>query len=82
MNTDEHGYLDPLTERVMAAIFEVSEQIAFLAGKIEGEQQRRGIKIPFQNLLIGSTALHLGYAVATGNPRHFQMIPGLVGNQF
>jgi predicted nucleic acid-binding protein len=24
------------------------------------------------------TALHLGYAVVTGNPRHFQMIPNLL----
>jgi predicted nucleic acid-binding protein len=28
-------------------------------------------------LLIGATALHLGYAVATFNVRHFQQIPGL-----
>jgi predicted nucleic acid-binding protein len=48
-----------------------------LAGKIDGEQQAQGIRIPFQDLLIGATALDLGYAVVTGNPRHFQMIPGL-----
>jgi len=27
MNTDEHGYLDSLTERVMAAVFEVSNTL-------------------------------------------------------
>jgi predicted nucleic acid-binding protein len=27
--------------------------------------------------LIGVTALELGYSVATGNLRHFEMIPGL-----
>ena len=26
---------------------------------------------------IARVDLHLGYAVVTGNPRHFQMIPGL-----
>ena len=54
-----------------------TEQIAFLAGRIDGEQQSKGFKIPFPDLLIGATALDLGYAVVTGNPRHFQMIPNL-----
>ena len=57
------------------------EPIAFLAGRIDGEQQHRGIKIPFQDLLIGATALHLGFTVVTGNPRHFRMIPELVVEQ-
>ena len=34
--------------------------------------------IPFQDLVIGVTALEFGYAVATINVRHFEMIPGLV----
>jgi predicted nucleic acid-binding protein len=52
-----------------------------LAGRIDAEQQSKGIKIPFQDLLIGVTGLHLGYTVVTGNPRHFQMIPNLVVQQ-
>ena len=48
------------------------------AGKIEGEQASQGVSIAFEDLLIGSTALHLGYAVATLNVRHFQLIPGLL----
>ena len=58
-----------------------TEQIAFLAGRIDGEQQSKGIKIPFQDLLIGATALHLGYVVVTGNPRYFEMISDLVVKQ-
>lgn len=50
---------------------------ALLAGKMDGEQRSRGINIPFADLLIGATALEYGYAVATVNLRHFQMIPGL-----
>ncbi len=50
---------------------------AQLAGKIEGEQAAQGISIAFEDLLIGSTALHLGYSVATLNARHFRLIPGL-----
>ena len=34
--------------------------------------------IAFEDLLIGVTALYLGYSVATLNVRHFQMIPNLV----
>src|ERR1035437_8746131 len=48
-----------------------------LAGKIDGEQQSRGVVIPFADLLIGATALSRGYQVLTGNPRDFQRIPGL-----
>lgn len=50
---------------------------ALRAGKIDGEQRAQGVTIPFADLLIGATALEHGYAVATVNLRHFQMIPGL-----
>lgn len=52
--------------------------IARRAARIDGESRRRGVAIPFQDLVIGVTALEFGYAVATANVRHFQMIPGLV----
>jgi tRNA(fMet)-specific endonuclease VapC len=55
----------------------VTAEIAELAGRIEGEQAARGIKITFEDLLLGTTALHLGYAVATLNIGDFQRIPGL-----
>jgi len=35
------------------------------------------ILIALPDLLIGVTALHLGFSVATLNVRHFQLIPGL-----
>src|SRR5437660_3987128 len=55
----------------------VTLEIAQLAGQIEGEQAARGVSVAFEDLLIGTTALHLGYAVATLNVRHFRLIPGL-----
>jgi tRNA(fMet)-specific endonuclease VapC len=55
----------------------VTLEIAQHAGRIEGEQAAKGIVIALPDLLIGVTALHLGYSVATLNVRHFQMIPGL-----
>ena len=48
-----------------------------LAGKIDGEQQSRGITIPFSDLLIGATALEVGYTLLTVNVRHFRLIPDL-----
>jgi predicted nucleic acid-binding protein len=33
--------------------------------------------VPFADLLIGVTALSLGYSVLTINARHFARIPGL-----
>jgi predicted nucleic acid-binding protein len=37
----------------------------------------RGISLALADLLIGVTVLELGYILATGNLRHFRMIPGL-----
>ena len=63
-------------------VYPFTRQIAFLAGRIDGERQSRGVKIPFPDLLIGVTALHFGYAIGTRNLRHFQMVPNLAIIQF
>ena len=55
----------------------ISLDIARLAGRIEGQQEARGIQLPFEDLLIGATALHLDYAVATLNRSDFERVPGL-----
>jgi len=60
----------------------VTLAIARLAGRIEGQQEAMGIQFAFEDLLIGATALHLGYEVATLNLRDFQRIPGLSVIQF
>jgi predicted nucleic acid-binding protein len=51
------------------------------AGRIDAQQQALGIRIAFPDLLIGVSALNLGYSVATHNLRHFQTIPNLVVRQ-
>jgi len=51
---------------------------AFLAGRIDAEQRSVGVTIPSMDLLIGATALELGFSVVTVNLRHFQLIPGLI----
>ena len=58
-------------------VYPVTLDIARLAGRIEGQQEALGIQFAFEDLLIGATALHLGFDVATLNLRDFQRIPGL-----
>ena len=58
-------------------VFPYTKETAMLAGKLDGEQQSRGVVVPFPDLLIGATALFNGYSVLTINVRHFRSIPGL-----
>jgi tRNA(fMet)-specific endonuclease VapC len=59
------------------SIHAVTLEIARLAGKIDGQQQSVGVQIGFEDLLIGATALHLRFEVATLNDRDFRKIPGI-----
>jgi predicted nucleic acid-binding protein len=67
------------TQELMTAfpIHSVTASVALRAGQIDGENQARGIRIPLSDLLIGVTALELGFSVATANVRHFRLVPGL-----
>ena len=58
-------------------IHPVTVPIALRTGQIDGENQARGVRLRLSDMLIGVTALELGYRIATANLRHFQMIPGL-----
>ena len=62
---------------VNVEVYAFTQETALLAGKIDGEQQARGISVPFSDLLIGATALLHGYSVLTVNVRDFRKIPGL-----
>lgn len=68
-------FLDQLISVV--PVHSVTTTTALRAGAIDGQSQSKGIRIPLGDLLIGSTALELGYSVGTHNVRHFQLIPGL-----
>jgi tRNA(fMet)-specific endonuclease VapC len=59
------------------AVHPLTLEVARLAGRIHAEQMGQGVSIDFPDLIIGATALHLGFDVITLNARHFQMIPGL-----
>lgn len=68
-------FLDELLTGV--PIQPVTVPIALHAGQIDGQSQAKGVRIPLSDLLIGVSALELGYGVGTANVRHFQLIPGL-----
>ncbi len=55
----------------------ITASLALRAGQLDGESQARGTRLPLSDLLIGVTALELGYSMATANVRHFRLIPGL-----
>jgi len=62
-------------------IHPVTVSLALRTGQLDGENQARGIRIPLSDLLIGVTALELGYSVGTANLRHFRQVPGLSEEQ-
>jgi predicted nucleic acid-binding protein len=68
-------FLDELVTGI--PIQPVTVPIALRAGKIDGQSPAKGIRIPLSDLLIGVSAMELGYGVETTNVRHFQLIPVL-----
>jgi len=68
-------FVEGISRELLA--YPVTLEIAQLAGRIEGEQAALGNIIATEDLLIGATALHLGYEVASLNAKHFRRIPGL-----
>jgi predicted nucleic acid-binding protein len=48
-----------------------------LAAEIDANAKKADRVIALADLQIGVTALHHGYAVGTGNLRHFRIIPNL-----
>ena len=81
---EQKGRREAFVEELLGAltVYPFTTEAARVAGKLDGEQQSRGIVIPFGDLLIAATALSLGYSVVTVNLRHFQQVPGLTVVQF
>jgi predicted nucleic acid-binding protein len=69
------AFLDELKATV--PVYPVTGRTAELVRKFSGEAAAKGSTIPFDDLLIGASAIEQGYAVATLNSRHFRKIPGL-----
>jgi predicted nucleic acid-binding protein len=69
------GFLNELLSEI--SVEPITLPIAPRAGKIDGSLQANGLTIALGDLLIGATALELGYSVATHNVRHYRLIPNL-----
>jgi predicted nucleic acid-binding protein len=69
------SFIDELKKHV--PVHPITDSTAEIAGQISGERAAKGITLPADDLLIGASAIEQGYAGATLNTRHFQMIPRL-----
>lgn len=58
-------------------VLPITTPILDRAALVYGELHRAGTLIPDADLIIGVTALELGYDMVTNNVRHFSRIPGL-----
>jgi tRNA(fMet)-specific endonuclease VapC len=79
-NTEElrsrrRAFLDELKATV--PVHPITAATAELIARIGGEQAERGITLPLADLIIGASALELGYAVGTSNLKDFERIPDL-----
>ncbi len=68
-------------QRQRRQVFVRELRAAVMVHPLTGQEAERGITLPFADLLIGATALNLGFEVVTDNVRHFQMIPNLTVRQ-
>ena len=55
----------------------ITIETAYVVGKIEGQEAAKGNVLRFNDLMTAAAAIEQGYAVLTGNLRHFHRIPGL-----
>jgi len=69
------AYVEKIIELFSIFVFEIS--MARIYAELWSDLSRRGIRIGAHDLMIGSTALSLGFSVATHNIRHFERIEGL-----
>lgn len=68
-------YIEELVRLIPVHPF--TKHTAWLVGQIQGQEAARGNLLPFNDLMIGAAAIEQGFAVLTGNIRHFSKIPGL-----
>ena len=77
-NTPETGrrrrrYVEELVSLI--PVHPVTNRTAWLIGQMEGQEAAKGNVLPFNDLVIAAAAIEQGYAVLTGNVRHFHKIP-------
>ena len=68
-------FLDELKATI--PIHPMTAATAEIVARVGGEQAAKGINLPLADLIIGASALELGYAIGTSNTRDFDRIPDL-----
>jgi predicted nucleic acid-binding protein len=58
-------------------ILPTTEEITRKAGRVDGHLRKRGERIDLGDATIGATGVVRDEPVVTGNPEHFERIPGL-----
>jgi tRNA(fMet)-specific endonuclease VapC len=69
------AYVEKVIELFPIYAFETS--VARIYAELWSDLSKKGVQIGAHDLIIGLTALSLGFAVATYNRRHFDRIEGL-----
>jgi predicted nucleic acid-binding protein len=69
------AYIEELI--ALIPVHPITTRTGWLAGQIEGQEAAKGNVLPFSDLLIAAGAIEQGYAVLTGNIRHFKNVPGV-----
>ena len=69
------NFLEELFVRVPVREYTLSAARIF--GRLDAATRSKGKTVPVADLLIGATALDLGFDVVTSSVRHFRLIPGL-----
>ncbi len=70
-HTQLEFFLGSLNE---AQVLPVDEEIAILAGRIDGALSKARQQIGINDVLIAATAMHYGLALVTGNSEHYERI--------
>ena len=63
--------------REMFPIVDITPAIMECFGELKSDLEKSGTSVADLDLMIGATALTIGYSVATNNVAHFSRIPGL-----
>ena len=69
------AYVEKVIELFPIYVFEIS--IARIYAELWSDLSKKGLQIGAHDLIIGATALSLGFSVVTNNIRHFETIEGL-----
>ena len=69
------AYIEELI--ALIPVHPITTRTGWLARQIEGQEAAKGNVLPFSDLLIAVGAIEQGYAVLTGNIRHFNKVPGV-----